>query len=181
MAFKNKDGNNFNMTKSFQDEIKPDDLNLKETDITWIAGIIEGEGSFGIDNRAKDRYQESSAPTGCYFKVSMTDQDVMIKFEGFFNRKPFSPKKKTKGGKTEYIINIANRKILLYILPRIFPYLGIRPKTEAQKCLDLLDEWIEWIKNGGKSQSAALGGKATANNKKNAKNNKGFSNENNSK
>lgn len=29
------------------------DLNLSDIDIAWLSGLLEGEGSFGIDERAQ--------------------------------------------------------------------------------------------------------------------------------
>jgi hypothetical protein len=47
-----------------------------------MAGLLEGEGSFGLDNRSKKRYKNSTSPPGVYIKISMTDEDVIEKMAG---------------------------------------------------------------------------------------------------
>ena len=35
---------------------------MTEIEIAWFAGIIEGEGSFGLDKRSAGKYKVSTAP-----------------------------------------------------------------------------------------------------------------------
>ena len=138
----------------------PPDLYLTDTEIAWIAGIFEGEGTFGIDDRVKNRSKESTAPPGCL--VSMTDQDVILKLANMLKKKNFKAHRLTKGGKTEYILNISYRKTLRYLLPLIYPHLGQRRRGKVQKCLDVLNAWKTWYDEGGRSRAAAKSGPATA-------------------
>ena len=137
-------------------------LNLTKVQFAYTAGIVEGEGTMGIDNRSKTRYKNSTAPGNPYLKISMTDKDVIVNIANSFQRKNFQAKRKTVGGKTEHIISISSRSDLMYILPGILPFLGNRRTTECQKCLDSLDEWVKWYEARGRSKSAVQGGKATA-------------------
>ena len=137
-------------------------LNLNEIQIAWMAGILEGEGSFDIDNRSKVRYKESTAPPVGYLKVSMTDEDVIKKFANNAKKTYFSASKKTKGGKTEYICNIGDRKTLMYLLPRLQVHLGKRRKEQNQLCIDALNEWKVWYESGGRTKAASKGGIATS-------------------
>jgi hypothetical protein len=41
---------------------------ISEVDIACMAGLLEGEGSFGLDNRSKKRYKNSTSPPGVYIK-----------------------------------------------------------------------------------------------------------------
>ena len=38
------------------------DLDLTDIEIAWIAGLLEGEGTFAVNDRGKTRYEESVAP-----------------------------------------------------------------------------------------------------------------------
>ncbi len=40
--------------------------------LAWIAGLLEGEGSFGVSNRKKDGYT-------CRVAVTMTDEDTILR------------------------------------------------------------------------------------------------------
>lgn len=139
-------------------------LSLTPVEIAWLAGIVEGEGTLSLDDRSKDRYADSTAPPGCYLKVSMTDEDVIKKIADLFQRKNFQATRKTKGGKTEYIINVAGRKTLIYILPLLYPHLGQRRKKEADRCINALKDWQDWYDKGGRSLAAKKGGLTRAEN-----------------
>jgi hypothetical protein len=52
---------------------------ISDVEIAWMAGLLEGEGSFGLDKRSKQRYEKSTSPPGAYVKISMTDEDVIEK------------------------------------------------------------------------------------------------------
>lgn len=107
------------------------DLQLSEIEIAWLAGLLEGEGSFGIDNRAKKRYNNSTTPASCTLKISMTDEDVIAKVGKMFKRPPFQATNKTAGGKTEHIFSCQARPPLIYLLPRLLPHLGERRSKQV--------------------------------------------------
>lgn len=52
-------------------------IQLTSLEIAWLAGLLEGEGSFGLDARSKQRYENSKAPPMPYIHISMTDRDVL--------------------------------------------------------------------------------------------------------
>jgi hypothetical protein len=58
---------------------------LSDVEIAWMAGLLEGEGSFGLDKRSKQRYENSTSPPGPYVKISMTDEDVIEKMAKLVN------------------------------------------------------------------------------------------------
>ena len=41
-------------------------LSLTEIEIAWLAGLIEGEGNFGLDARSATRCKVSTAPASPY-------------------------------------------------------------------------------------------------------------------
>ena len=141
---------------------KEPDISLTNVEIAWIAGLLEGEGSFGLDDRSKDRYDNSTAPPGCYFRISMTDEDVIEKLANLFQRKYFQPTQPTAGNKLENVLYIGDRKTLLYILPLLYPHFGKRRKEQVQSCIDVLNDWQKWYDQGGRSKAARKGGLASA-------------------
>ncbi len=98
-------------------------LNLTETDVAWIAGLLEGEGYFGIDNRSKDRYEVSKIPPAPFIKVSMVDEDIIQRLSKLLDKSYFSPSRKTVKGKQVYTLHIGEKEKVLFILQKILPYM----------------------------------------------------------
>lgn len=138
-------------------------LNLTETEIAWLSGLFEGEASFGIDSRSQTKYKVSSSPPSPFIKISMVDEDVIKKVADLLNRTYFSPSRKTSKGKAVYTLHIGDRDTLIYLLPRLFPYLGKRRQESVQKCIDVLTAWQIWYTAGGRSEMAKQGGLAKKN------------------
>ena len=70
------------------------DLKVNEINIAWLAGLLEGEGSFQLDNRSAKRYQKSTVLLSPILKISMTDKDVIKKVANMLGKKHFQAKKK---------------------------------------------------------------------------------------
>jgi len=119
-------------------------LDLSEIEIAWLAGLFEGEGSFGIDARSAKRYKKSFAPAAPFMRISMTDEDVIAKVAKLFLKKYFSPTRKTVSNKTVFICHVGDRATLLYVLPRMLPYMGKRRKEQINACISLLNQWLTW-------------------------------------
>ena len=133
------------------------DLKLSEIDIAWLAGLLEGEGSFSLDSRAKQRYEESTASPSPILRLSMTDKDVVYKVAKMLDKDSFEAGEKTKGNKTEYIVSSQSRPVLFYLLPRLLPYFGERRSIKVQKCIDALNDCKVWYLEGGRSKAARKG------------------------
>lgn len=139
-----------------------EDLQLSETDIVWLAGLLEGEGTFLLDRRAATLYEESTSPPSPILRVSMTDGDVIARVAKMLNKKPFIATAKTKGNKIEHIVSCQARPPLFYLLPRLLPYMGERRTIEIQKCIDALEDWKIWYLRGGRRKSSSKAGKISA-------------------
>lgn len=129
-------------------------LNLTETDIAWIAGLLEGEGYFGIDNRSKDRYETSKIPPAPFIKVSMVDEDIIQRLSKLLDKSHFSPSRKTVTGKQVYTLHIGEKEKVLFILQKILPYMGVRRGERITECISYLQTWKEWVENGGRVENA---------------------------
>lgn len=129
-------------------------LNLTETDIAWIAGLLEGEGYFGIDNRSKGRYEISNTPPAPFIKVSMVDEDIIQRLSKLLDKSYFSPSRKTVKGKQVYTLHIGEKEKVLFILQKILPYMGVRRGERITECISYLQTWKEWVENGGRVENA---------------------------
>ena len=129
-------------------------LNLSETEIAWIAGILEGEGYFGIDNRSKDRYELSKTPPAPFIKISMVDEDIIQRLSKLLDKSYFSPSRKTVKGKQVYTLHIGEKEKVLFILEKILPHMGERRSERIRECISHLHCWKEWVENGGRVENA---------------------------
>lgn len=132
-------------------------INLTDTEIAWIAGLIEGEGSISIRNRGKDRYEVSTAPPEISIKIAMTDKDVIEKFSKLVDKSYFSLKRKTVTNKTVYQISVSQKEKVIYLLESILPHMGQRRTQRITEALQHLYGWREWVKVGGRSEMAKRG------------------------
>ena len=132
-------------------------LDLTETDVAWIAGLLEGEGYFGIDNRSKDRYEISNTPPAPFIKVSMVDEDIIQRLSKLLDKSYFSPSRKTVKDKQVYTLHIGEKEKVLFILQKILPYMGVRRTERITECISHLQTWKEWVEKGGRSEMAKLG------------------------
>ena len=121
-------------------------LSLTRIQIAWRAGLLEGEGYFGIDKRSKTRYKNSTVPYSPFIKISMVDRDVIDKVSLLLNKKTFSPKRLTTKNKKVYTCHIGDRETLLYLLPKIKPYMGGRRKETIHEQILELKKWQLWKK-----------------------------------
>jgi hypothetical protein len=129
-------------------------LNLSETEIACIAGILEGEGYFGIDNRSKDRYEVSKSPPAPFIKISMVDEDIIQRLSKLLDKSYFSPSRKTVKDKQVYTLHIGEKEKVLFILQKILPYMGVRRGERITECISHLQTWKEWVENGGRVENA---------------------------
>ena len=132
-------------------------LVLSEIEIAWLAGLLEGEGNFGLDTRSAKRYNVSTAPPSPFLRISMTDQDIIERVSKLVNKKCFSATRLTATGKRVHIVHIGDRATLAMLLPRLFPYFGKRRQESVQKCLDALAEWEIWYAAGNRREMAKQG------------------------
>ena len=118
-------------------------LTLTEIEIAWLSGLFEGEAYFGIDKRSIIRYKVSQFCYYPYIRISMTDEDIIIRVSKLLNKTYFSPKRLTNNNKRVFICHIGDRATLIYLFPLILPYMGIRRGEKIKECLVYLKKWQE--------------------------------------
>ena len=74
----------------------------------------------------------------------MTDEDIIHRVAKLLNKNYFSPKRLTKTGKKVFICHIGDRGMLIYLLPRLLPYMGKRRQQKIQICIEELQKWVIW-------------------------------------
>jgi hypothetical protein len=99
---------------------------MSQADIGWLAGIVEGEGSFKTNGR-----------TGIALEVAMTDQDVVQRLQdvtgvGRVNG-PYWAKKSTK---PYWTWTVGKKAALARLVLAIYPLLGSRRQGRVADLLD---------------------------------------------
>ena len=122
-------------------------LKISILEIAWLAGLFEGEAYFGMDKRSSIRYKNSTVPFSPFIKISMVDKDVVDKVSFLLNKKTFSPTRLTTTNKKVYTCHIGDRETLLYLLPKLKPFMGERRKKAINKQIFELTKWQLWKKN----------------------------------
>lgn len=101
--------------------------NLKETNWAWIAGILEGEGSFSFTNNWP------------VMQIQMVDKDVMEKLSNYLDV-PLGKPKTLKSGKLCYQMALRKTEKIKFITDQIYEYMGERRKKS-------INEWREYWNN----------------------------------
>jgi hypothetical protein len=108
-------------------------LSMSEADLAWLAGLLEGEGSFyASGSRAKNgvmyRYPQ--------IKVSMTDRDVIERVAQMFGIKvSVNSREKRREAKQIYSAQI-NGSRAMELMQQLLPWMG---KRRSQKIKELLN------------------------------------------
>lgn len=99
---------------------------VKKVDIAWAAGIIEGEGTFGI---AKDRTK--------FVTVRMTDEDIILRLQEIFGGNVTGPYSFSSSAdhKPLYRWSVSQREKVVEVLEAILPYMGIRRSNKINELL----------------------------------------------
>ena len=105
---------------------------ISTKEIAWLAGLLEGEGSF-------DR-QFSASPRQIRVQVGMTDRDVIEHVANLWKGTcggPYQPKRWTKKGelvKASYRTNVHGKHAAAWMMT-LYPLMGKRRKATIRKLL----------------------------------------------
>jgi hypothetical protein len=105
---------------------------MSEADIAWLAGLLEGEGSFFM----------SRTPNGDVMYqyplivVSMTDEDVIERVARFFGTKVYRYKyDKRPGHKATYKAVVSGSRAA-GLMEMILPWMGVRRSAKIKELLE---------------------------------------------
>lgn len=119
---------------------------MNSIDAAWVAGIVEGEGSMGLDNMGP---KSGNRHPKAHIKVAMTDEDVVRALHsktGVGNVFGPYPGGGTKGNpewKEQWVWHVAKREDVRSIITAILPFLYERRTVQAMTCLDVMDRLDE--------------------------------------
>lgn len=103
-------------------------MELQEKELYWLAGILEGEGSF-IPQREK---------YPCQISIQMSDEDIIAKIANIFNvsyHSYYPQKSIDKGWKKVYSTTLRGFKSI-ELMRKLQPLMGIRRSNKIQECID---------------------------------------------
>lgn len=92
-------------------------------DVTWLAGIIEGEGYIGPRRK------------GLTIVVSMTDEDVIHKIHSLFGVGTLTGPYYRTGKLGIYNWSVHRREHVTKILKAIYPFMGVRRANKIEELL----------------------------------------------
>ena len=122
----------YNNYKVSYEEIK---YNLTDIEIAWIAGLLEGEGSFLLP--------PPSNPSQVSIGIQMTDKDILERLQNYIGGSISKAKKQKEHHKQSYALRIWGRKAEA-IMELVYPYMGARRKERINECLEFPKKRREW-------------------------------------
>lgn len=97
---------------------------IAEPDLYWIAGLLEGEGYFGLRRKGRD----------LVIQLDMTDEDVVNRFlqiVGFGSLK----ERELPSGKTCYRVALLEQAKVEALMADLLPLMGERRQSKIRLCL----------------------------------------------
>lgn len=107
---------------------------MANEDIAWLAGLLEGEGSFELSKNSPN----TRIPR---IRLAMLDKDIVEKAAGFL-QSSITTYLTPKRNKTMYRTTIAKKEILIDLLPKLLPYMGERRTLMINKMLAFYGEGV---------------------------------------
>lgn len=108
---------------------------MRDTDIAWLAGIIEGEGTIIIPSDKKLQVN---------IIVGMTDKDVVQRCHEITGIGTFRSSWTKQGNKQNYKWCVYKQKDVARILLAIVPLMGERRKKRIEEAAEIFHERFRW-------------------------------------
>jgi hypothetical protein len=111
-------------------------------ELTWLAGLLEGEGSFSIKKHKPTRYSPK-------IQVRMTDRDTIERASKLMGGRRTIHTEPAKDNRSEcYRVQISGQPAAS-LMEDLFPHMGERRQRRINEILD-------WWSHGGEPSSAPL-------------------------
>lgn len=110
---------------------------LSERDIYWAAGLLEGEGHFGLRRGGRD----------LVLQVGMTDKDVIDRFQAIFGTGSRQARL-LPSGKMFHTLTVSDQRAAADIMTVVLPIMGSRRAAKIKQCLAVWD--AKPLRNGDK-------------------------------
>jgi hypothetical protein len=118
---------------------------MHKTDVAWLAGLLEGEGCFGVRKNAV-----GGAVTP-FVQLQMTDQDIVERFVVLTSAAPMRSRE-LPSGKTAWSAGVTCRKAVA-VMAAVLPMMGQR---RSAKIKDAIARWSTRHTNVGSDHHAAI-------------------------
>lgn len=103
---------------------------MDEVQIAWLAGLLEGEGSFSVGPPSK--------PTQSRIQLSTTDEDVIARVSTMFNVRYHQVTHRTntnvRSTKPMFVLQVRGSTAVIW-MRRLLPYMGIRRTQQIEKAI----------------------------------------------
>ena len=99
---------------------------IAEADLHWLAGLLEGEGTFLVG--------PPSAPRTPAIQFWMTDRDVVERASVFLEAAVMVVPARREGWKTAYAVRIRGTRAVLW-MKRLRPLMGIRRREQIDRAI----------------------------------------------
>jgi len=120
---------------------------MRNVDIAWLAGLIEGEGCISWNGK-RDGYGTPQ------IQVSMSDRDVVERMATLLESSLRGPYDKGPGNKQQWSTSICGRNAIGWLMT-LFPFFGERRRYKTKQ---VLEQWREWGPTRGKYSSKCVRG-----------------------
>lgn len=122
---------------------------LPDTELAYLAGVLDGEGHIGIARRAHKHAVTPEGATGIVMAVANTHLPVLEMFKRAFGGCVHSKPKSRYGWHQAHSWHIGGRRAL-YAIHQMLPYLVI--KREQAEALVIFGEtyFVAWRSKGGR-------------------------------
>lgn len=95
-------------------------------DLYWVAGLIEGEGHFGLRRQGRD----------LFIQVAMTDCDVIDRLHSILGFGIMRKPSLLPSGKTVYCWSVTKQSQAAGLMMTLLPIMGERRAAKIRKCLE---------------------------------------------
>jgi hypothetical protein len=99
---------------------------IEESDLHWLAGLLEGEGSFLAG--------PPSAPRSPAVQVAMADRDVVERAGGLLGVAVMVVPSRREGWRTAYSVRVRGAPAVLW-MERLRPLMGTRRKAQIDRAI----------------------------------------------
>lgn len=99
----------------------------EEYALHWLAGLMEGEGSFMAG--------APSAPNTPRISIAMTDEDVIVHAAALCGVKPQALPSRNENYKNVYRVHVKGRPVVA-LMKQVYPLMGQRRQQQIDKALD---------------------------------------------
>ncbi len=119
---------------------------MDEKDFYWLAGLLEGEGSF-----MKPSPSEPQCPR---IAIDMTDRDVIERVAALFDRKYIYTRKHTRENWKDSHSTLMKSRKAVNLMRLLYPFMGERRRQQIENAIgeslqipkaDLGENWIYWL------------------------------------